>query len=150
MAMNNLAMARFLAGQWDEAAALHEKTLKLCEAKLGRDNLTSLRMMLDLAREFGVTERRNDAVPLLEEVVKRYKTRLGSDHMFTEKAMDKLAAAYFLADRFAEAEIILREMLSKIRQNHAADSREIDTLKWLGKSLARQGKYAEAEPVLGE
>jgi hypothetical protein len=62
--------------------------------------------------------------------------------------MNNLAGAYLDARRWAEAERTARECLSLRDKKSPDDWWRYHTMSQLGAALARQTKYAEAEPLL--
>ena len=65
--MANLGQNYSDAGRLDEAIALLEETLRLCQGKLGPEHATTLLSMRNLAGAYEAAGRLNDELPLCEE-----------------------------------------------------------------------------------
>jgi TolA-binding protein len=87
----------------------------------------------------------------LEESLKLCRAKLGPDHPFTLDALYNLAGVYHDQGDFARAEACLREVIVRGTSKFGADVQNVTNARyWLGLTLFKQQKAAEAEPVLRE
>ena len=148
---NNLAEAYLTARQYDEAAALHELTLRLREAKLGPDHPDTLVSLYNVANAHQAAGRTAKAVPLFEAAHKLFKSRFGDNHSNTLVSRISLTDAYESLGRWADAESLRREGLALRPKATSPDLLSLaDDLGGLGCNLLKQAKWSEAEPVLRE
>jgi hypothetical protein len=82
------------------------------------------------------------------EVLAGRRHALGSDHPDTMTASEDLALAYLSQGKFTEAEPLAREALEFNRKQQPDNWQRFRAESLLGKSLAGQKKYADAEPLL--
>ncbi len=146
ISMNNLAQAYRAAGRTIEAIELHKETLRLRREKLGADHPDTLDSMRNLAAtccDAGDTEEAK---------------RLGTELLFLrrKKDPDSVALAFDLAavaqiclvqDQFSEAEADAREGLEIFQAKIPDDWQAFNAKCLLGRSLAGQNKFDEAEPI---
>jgi hypothetical protein len=128
------------------------------KAKLGEDNPNTIWAMHNLAISYAEAGRADEAMKLREEKLRLQRNKLGSDHPDTLRSMNGLAVNYLMANRPIEAEPLAREALEWQRkrvqaaQNPIVVDNEMSQLarclSALGDSLTRNGKPADAEPLL--
>src|SRR5262249_48211681 len=88
---------------------------------------------------------------LLEEALGRARKLSGPMPPRLEWVVGALAAAYDGGGQYARSEPLHRECVELARERHQADSPRIaNALSLLGRSLLRQRRCAEAEPILRE
>jgi serine/threonine protein kinase len=147
-AMHNLADAYALKGQNDKALLLHQETVARARAKFGpQDSLTFL-CLGSLARAYTAANRPGDAVPAFEELLRLRKAQRGEDFDAPGITMN-LAVAYREAGRLEEAVPLFERLIQLRTANLGADDPRVATVQDdLGRTLVRQRKYAEAEPLL--
>ena len=148
--MNNLAAAYSMAGRSEEAIALHKSELELSKATLGPDHPATLGSMNNLAAAYTKAGRSEEAIVLHEQTLALLQAQLGADHPQTAGSMASLALSYLDAGRHAEAEKYARECLRIRQQTMPDDWRTYNTMALLGRSLAGQKAFADAEPLLLE
>jgi tetratricopeptide (TPR) repeat protein len=130
------------------AEALLTKVLEVRRRLLGPehpDTLVSLRNLGGLYRKQG---RYVEADPLLAQAVESGRRVLGVEHPFFKSYLIALGRLRMDEHRDAEAESILREALTEPGAQNVSTWNPDETRSLLGASLAAQGKYAEAEPLL--
>jgi tetratricopeptide (TPR) repeat protein len=158
--MNNVAEGYRQTGRDGEALKLREETLRRMKVKLGPDNPSTIWAMHNLAISYAEAGRAEEAMQLREEKLRLQRNKLGADHPDTLRSLNGLAVNYLMAKRSAEAEPLAREALERQRKRvQAAQSPVVidqelsqltKCLSALGDSLTRNGKPAEAEPLLRE
>jgi tetratricopeptide (TPR) repeat protein len=127
------------------------EALKRQEILLGTDHPTTLGSMIKLARAYQEAGRLDQAIPLLEKAYKRQQSVMGEGANNTLNTMNDLAGAYLEARQWSHAETLLRNCLRlRIARKKPDDWWIFLTMSQLGTALARQEKYAEAEPLLIE
>ena len=149
--MNNLALGYHDAGQIDRAIPLHQQVLKARRAKLGEyhpDTLTSMNNLAAALADKGWVDR---AVPLHEQAIEALQAKLGEDHPDPLIFQRRFARSYEKAGRYWDAEPLYRKTAEAAgRQKPRNDRFYSESLAMLGRCLIRQGKDAEAVPVLRE
>jgi serine/threonine protein kinase len=158
--MNNVAEGYRQTGRDEEALKLREETLRRMKVKLGPDNPSTIWAMHNLAISYAEAGRAEEAMQLREEKLRLQRNKLGSNHPDTLRSLNGLAVNYLMAKRSAEAEPLAREAVERQRKRvQAAQSAIVldhelsqlaRCLSALGDSLTRNGKPAEAEPLLRE
>src|SRR5262249_10084754 len=110
---------------------------------------TTHKSIANLGVNYRDAGRRREAIPLFEEVVewaRKQPERVANQFAWVRGA---LAETYEQDQQFAKAEPFRREALERARQQcGATDRRPAGPLALLGLNLLRQGKYAEAAPLL--
>jgi lipopolysaccharide biosynthesis regulator YciM len=138
----NLAVLYFDIGKLDRSIPLCEEVFQRQKTKGGPDHPLTLNAMGQLGLNYMAAGRLTEAASLLEEALERARKRPGPlppDLMWIPHA---LAETYDRAGQFAKAESICRESIQQ--------ARTLGALEHLSRSLLRQQKYAEAEPLLRE
>jgi eukaryotic-like serine/threonine-protein kinase len=148
LTMSNLAAACLANGRIDRAVSLYEEILAARKAKLTMDHQDTLKSLNALAYAYREAGRTADAIPLFEQAVALRKKKLGPDHADTLASINYLGVSYLEMKRFADAEAPLRLTLTNRQKTEPNSWRPFQTMSQLGASLAGQGKYAEAEPML--
>jgi serine/threonine protein kinase/lipopolysaccharide biosynthesis regulator YciM len=149
--MNNLATAYYDVGQVDRVIALYEQLLKVWRAKFVDDHPRTLTLMNNLALAFGEKGEVDRAIPLQEQALKGQQAKLGEDHPDTLRTQRGLARTYEKAGRSRDAEPLYRKTAAAARRQEPRNDRFCsDSLALLAHCLIRQGKHAEAVPILRE
>jgi tetratricopeptide (TPR) repeat protein len=144
--MNYLAAAYWSAKQLDKSIPLFEETLKLREAKLGRDHPDTLTTVGNLGVNYKDAGRLQEAIPLLEEA-----NRAAKHYPTLSFVGPQLLAAYAKAGENAKLANLLLERLPEVRKAVPKDSPQLaDLLAQIGMVLLQQKQGAEAEPLLRE
>jgi hypothetical protein len=147
--MRNLVSAYFHGNRFTNAVPIAEETLKLAESNLGIDDPFTLKIMHDLASSYHQARRWADALPLFQKTLNLRTSRLGPDHADTLKTMYDLAVAHMQATQFVEAEGLFRHFIT-YPAVRADSARYTDAIGFLGESVLRQGRFADAERSLRE
>jgi tetratricopeptide (TPR) repeat protein/serine/threonine protein kinase len=147
--MNNLAMAYSAAKQSERALPLMEETVRRHRANLRADDVAARRAIANLGAMYRAAGRLQEAIRLLEEVVDWARTQVPDLSIQFTLASSVLVDAYEQDGQFAKAEPLHRQSLARAqKQFGAADPRTASPLARVGLCLLRQGKYADAEPLL--
>ena len=144
--MNNLAAQYGSLKQLDKSIPLFEETLKLREAKLGRDHPDTLSTVGNLGVNYKDAGRLKEAIPLLEEAYRAAK-------MYPELQFvgPRLLDAYAKAGENAKLANLLQEQLADARKTLPKDSPQLaGTFAPIGLSLLEHKQWTEAEPLLRE
>ena len=131
-----------------EAIALFEATLKTCESKLGPDHYVTLWDRGFLATAYEALNRWAEAEGLLRETLARRRKTEKPDSPLVAGDLAQLGRNLLMQSRWTEAEPLLRESLAICEKALADDWKRYDAMSLLGGSLAGQGRYAEAEPMV--
>ncbi len=147
---NNLAAAYWRAGRLDRSVPLFEETLKLRISKLGPDHPDALLAQANLGINYRDAGRPVEGARLMEVALKRAR---GRPDALAGLAFvpPQLGAAYEAAEQFAAAEPFYRDGLELARKQFGPeDPRTAAAMATLARSLLKQEKWAEAEPLLRE
>jgi len=102
---------------------------------------------LNLAELFGKEGKYTEAQTLFNQALEGRRRVLGPDHSATIDTLGAIGELRLQQRQYSEAERLLREALSG--QNKMGESwTKYKYQALLGRSLAGQGKYGEAEPLL--
>jgi tetratricopeptide (TPR) repeat protein len=144
----NLGTIRRLEGKHDQAIAIHEQVVKSSKAKLGPMHPKTLSFMATLAGSYRAAGKHDKALPIIEEVVALSRQGKGDKSPDTASALSSLGKCLLALDRPADAEKHIREALA-IRAETGPDQWQLFMVKsQLGAALAKQKKFADAEPLL--
>ena len=128
---------------------MHERTLRLMEAKLDPGHPLTLMSRHNLAAAYQEAGRVREAIALHEPNLKYMEARLGPDNFGTLTGRHNLAVAYQQAGDEIRAEPLIRRNLAFLEKTSGPqDPRLVASLAMLGYSLLKQGKPAEAEPIV--
>ena len=125
-AMNNLANAYGVAGEFEKALVLFDQTLIQRRAMFGEDFPDTLESMSGLGNAYLVLGQPDKALPLFEIVLKKKRARVGEDYPDTLIAKNNLARTYVALGQPALA-LPLFEQVLKIRKALSGESHS-DTL----------------------
>ncbi|MBX9583407.1 MAG: tetratricopeptide repeat protein [Gemmataceae bacterium] len=146
--MNNLGYGYVMTGRVDDALPLLEGCLHRRRAKIGPDHPETLDTASTLAEVYLGRGRVGEALPLYAELVAGRRKQPGVDTPVFAGALAEISSELLAGGQFAAAEPYLRECLA-VREKVIPDAwNTFNTRSVLGGCLLRQGKPAEAEPLL--
>jgi tetratricopeptide (TPR) repeat protein/tRNA A-37 threonylcarbamoyl transferase component Bud32 len=126
---------------WREALALRRQALDPLHPDLAK-SLNNLAILLTYQGNFA------EAETLLRESLAIRRKVLGDDHPGVALALNNLVGFFQQQNNWPEAERTARECLAHRERNVPDDWLTFSTRSLLGGCLLRQGKFAEAEPLL--
>jgi tetratricopeptide (TPR) repeat protein len=147
--MGALAGSLMLLGKLDEAEPLFRKRLDASRRVLGPEHVETLIAEWYLSELLLRKSKPSEAEPIIRHALLGYRRLVGPHHPDTLDCVIALGEVLCNLDRSTEAESELRNCLTAdgnslpLNIPAAAYARSL-----LGHSLARQGKFAEAEPLL--
>ena len=146
--LNNLADLYQAMGQYDKAEPLYQRSLKIREAKLGKDHpdvAASLNNLASLYKDMGQYEK---AEPLLQRSLQIREDNLGKDHPDVAQSLDNLGTLYLIMDQDAKAEPLLQRSL-KIREDRLGKDHPYvaSSQNNLAHLYLVMGQYDKAEPL---
>jgi len=150
MYMNNLAAVYDAQGKYAQTEALYSQTLELSRRVLGPEHPNTLNTLSGFASMYQRRGKYALAEAHAAQALAGCRHTLGSEHPDTMASAADLALAYYSQGKFAESEALAREALEFNRQKQPDDWQRFRAESLLGASLARQKKFAEAEPLLLE
>ena len=146
--MNNLGVMYLAQRRYADAESLFSRVLDTQRRVLGDAHPDTLTSMLNI----GLIHLRRDeylqADGLLTRVLDERRRVLGPQHVNTLIALVTLGSLRIEQGRYQEADSLLREAVAAAETADANGWRRYQSQSVLGASLLRQGKYAEAEPLL--
>ncbi|HEV3275511.1 MAG TPA: serine/threonine-protein kinase [Terriglobia bacterium] len=146
--MGSVAAAYAAEGKYAQAEPLLRQAVDSARRVLGPEDPDSLAMASYAASMYQWQGRFGLAESYATEVLAGRRHALGSDHPDTMTASEDLALAYLSQGKFTEAEPLAREALEFNRKQQPDNWQRFRAESLLGKSLAGQKKYADAEPLL--
>ncbi len=146
--INDLACLYRAESKYAQAEPLFILTLDARKRVLGDEHPDTLNTMSDLAMLYRDQSMYAQAESLLRRVSEARRRVLGEEHPDTANALSSLAGIRFMQQRYAEAESLLREALQRQEEKIPGSWQQYDSQSLLGATLARQAKFAEAEPLL--
>ncbi|MGY1425250.1 tetratricopeptide repeat protein [Lysobacter sp. A289] len=147
--MNTLAGALRGQGRYDEAEVAYRKALVIRRKVFGEDNLLVADSLNNLANLYRDRDRPADAEPLYRQAIGIYREGVGAEHAWTATSIKNLGELFLEMDNAAAAEVQFREALRIRELTRSADHSPIaEARSLLGASLARQGQWDIAEPLL--
>jgi serine/threonine protein kinase len=135
-------------GQWAKAEEAHAKNLEVARSFLGEEHIQTLYSMNNLAECWVGQGQYDRAESLLVQTLKRKRRFFGNEHFDTLWTMAALGEVYLKQNRLDRAEELLRECLDLREKVHPRTVYSASTQSLLGRTLAGQKRYAEAEPLL--
>jgi eukaryotic-like serine/threonine-protein kinase len=137
-----------IQGQYQQAEQLYTKSLEIQSRVLGEDYRDTRGTMSNLA-ELDRLERKFDQAEQLDIKVLGIRRRLvGEKHPDTLASMNRLAAVYVEEGKYALGEALAREALTGYEETKSDVWERYNSQSLAGASLAKQRRYAEAEPLL--
>jgi eukaryotic-like serine/threonine-protein kinase len=134
--------------RYAEAEGIHRQVLEAARRGPGPKHSTTLTAMYRLANVLGDEHRYADAETLERGATETMRTTLGESHPKTLAAMNHLAYILEHEGRNAEAEQLLRGVQTVFAKSQPNEWQRFNCQSLLGSSLAGQGRYQEAEPLL--
>jgi eukaryotic-like serine/threonine-protein kinase len=135
-------------GKATEAETLYREILEARGRVLGPEHPDTLRTMYSLATLYLGQGRYADADAFLTKVIEGRRRVLGPEHPDTASALATLGQIRLEQRKYTEAESLLREALAVQQKKRPEGWERHNSESLLGASLAGQGKYGEAEPLL--
>jgi eukaryotic-like serine/threonine-protein kinase len=146
--MNDQAAMYMGQGKYAQAEAQFNKVLEVQRRTLGPENPDTLTSMSGLAEDYFDQDKYPQADELFTKVLEARRRVLGAEHPDTTNVLASLGLLRLRDQRYADAESLLREALKSQEKTGPDTWRRYNSDSMLGASLAGQGKYAEAEPLL--
>ena len=146
--MIDLAAAHAMAGRLDRCVPLFEHVIKTQEAKLGAAHPDTLASIHYLATAFELRGRWPEAERLRRDLLARRRTTSRPDDPLLAIDLAQLALDLLKESKWADAETMLRECLTIRARAIPDDWSHFNTQSALGEAVMRQGRYAEAEPLV--
>src|SRR5262249_47635852 len=144
-ALENIGNIHWVRGQHEKAIPFFEEVFKVREARLGRNDVQTLRAMAELGAGW-LRTRVNEALPLLEEV-----WRAAKKHQELEWVARYLINAYKKAKEDDKAANLIVEQVPLVRKQLPDDSPMLcNYLESTGSDLLQLKKWSQAEPLLRE
>ena len=146
--VNNLGVLYRSEGKYAEAEPLLKKGLDGRRRVLGAEHPYTLISMKDLAMLKQSQGNYTAADALFASALDSRRRVLGPAHPDTLEVMTSLAEVRLQQAQYTDAEPLLREALANYEKAASDSWQRYRCQSLLGASLAAQGKYAEAEPLL--
>jgi len=150
MSMRALGVLYRLEGRYSEADAMLTKALETQRRDLGGENPSTLGNLDDFAALRKNQGKYAEADALFASALETRRRVIGPAHPDTLNDMVSLAEVRLEEMKYADAESLLREALSSYEKTAPGSSSQYRSQSLLGASLAAQGRFAEAEPLLVE
>jgi tetratricopeptide (TPR) repeat protein len=148
ISMNNLGLLYVYQARYAEAEPLLTNTLEARQRVLGGEHADTLVSMNNLALLF-VYERKYEAAEAIYlKVVELQRRVLPAEHPRRLASINDLGGLYIKTRNYVAAEPLLREALNSRDESSATTWVHYNCQSLLGASLAGQGKYTDAEPLL--
>jgi eukaryotic-like serine/threonine-protein kinase len=136
-----------IRGKYAEAERLFTRTLEARRRVMGDEHPYTLRLMGILATLYDREHRYDEAEALLTAATSAQRRVLGDAHPETLSGLAALGRVQLEQEKYGEAEATLRQT-SELYSRAGADSwQRYNCQSLLGRSLASQKKFAEAEPL---
>lgn len=147
--MNNLASVLFSEGKLAEAEPLCRDIVQAARAVFGEEHLSTLTAMNNLGMTLQALDKLPEAADVLRRTLDGRRRILGGDHPKTATSCEHLAKVLLEEGADEDAEAFIRECL-QIRKTALPDSHWLipNTESLLGRCLAAQERFEEAEPLL--
>jgi serine/threonine protein kinase/tetratricopeptide (TPR) repeat protein len=147
----NLANTYYVQGKYAQAEKLQRERLEASRRVLGPDHPDTLFALLGLGMNLRDQSRYADAAPLLTQALEGCRRKLGPEHAATLRAMQEVAVLEDEQAKLPEAEQHYAQLLAARRRGPSPDHPQVAAVLALsGRNLVKQGKYAQAEPLLRE
>ncbi|HXJ96259.1 MAG TPA: serine/threonine-protein kinase [Terriglobia bacterium] len=146
--MRLLALNYTMSGRYAAAKALYGQVLEMSRRVLGPEHPATLYTGLAFAWMYQRAGKYALAEAYAAQAVAGYRHALGPDDPTTMNAAADLALAYLSQGKFAQCELLAREAVQADQKDRPDDWQRFRAESLLGASLARENKYAEAEPLL--
>ncbi len=137
-----------MEGRYADAEPLMTKALEAQRRRLGDQHPATLENKYDLGMLRQNEGKLAEADALFSSVLDSRRKALGVEHPDTVEAMTALAETQVKEAKYIDAEPLLRDALADYEKADADSWQRFQAQSLLGASLAGQGKFAEAEPML--
>jgi tetratricopeptide (TPR) repeat protein len=134
----------------DNATAVKhwKELLPSLRADLGENHETTLVAMSNLGYALARTRQFTEAEAMLKDTIEREIRTLGEGNMLLLQTRTNLGELYQLQGQHAKAEELLRKCLAEREKKEPNSFRLASTQSMLGRVLAQEKKFEEAEPLL--
>ena len=150
-ALSLLGEVRFGANDWPGSVAAHETALALATRTWGAESERAVHSHAAMALPLSGIGRRPEALQHISEAIRIVKAGVPPNHELAAQLLDTRAVLFVTESRLAEAERDHRGALDELALAGALESPTGIVLRGnLGFSLAQQGRWREALPVLEE
>jgi tetratricopeptide (TPR) repeat protein len=146
--MNNLAVLYGCQGKYAQAEPLFTKVLDLQRRVLGQEHPDTQNSVYNLALMYLAEGRDTQAEPLFTQGLEIRRRILGPADPDTTNVLASLGEVRLHQQRYAEAEALLSEAWKAQTKTTPEAWQQFVTQSMLGASLAAQGRFTEAEPLL--
>ena len=146
--MHNLALVYLIEGKYAEGERTEARVIDIWRKALGAENPITIRAMSNLAALEQAQNKYSEAEALWTTVLEVRRRILGPQHAETIDVMGSLADVQLQQQKYAPAEPLAREALSYWERANPDFWKRYYAQALLGASLAGQGHYTEAEPLL--
>jgi hypothetical protein len=150
LAMKHLALARGRNNHLTEAIEQMRELTALEAKSLGPTHASTLANLRNLAAMLQSARRYPESLVAAEAAYTGSVHELGADDEATLAAEETYAAALILIERLPAAEVHWRHLAEVVTRTQPDQWRAYYLRGQLAKSIARQGRHAEAEPGLRE
>ncbi|KAJ4290127.1 hypothetical protein N0V88_006634 [Collariella sp. IMI 366227] len=135
-------------GRYVVAQEMLGKARKVCEKKLGREDMATLASISMFAMVQKDRGRWEEAEKLFVRVMETRKTKLGADHPSTLTSMANLASTYRNQGRWEEAEKLEVQVMEMSKTKLGADHPStLTSMANLASTFWNQGRWEEAEKL---
>ncbi len=148
LAMNNLGVSQGGQGKFAEAEAILTQTVEAQKRTMGPEHPVTLNAMDSLAMMYNLSGRYPQSEALFRTILDGYLHVQGESSYGALITMVTLGDVYLSQDKYAEAEALMRRCLPVMERRAPQSWRRFFVQSVLGRSLAGQKKFAEAEPLL--
>ena len=146
--MNNLAVAQRAQGKYAQAEGLLHQVIEAQTRLQGPEHASTLETMDSLALVYSMSGRTAEAEAMHEKILSARRRVLGEDHPSTLLTMNTLSDLYLAEGKYRQAEGLMRISAPLSDKKIPKQWRRFQAHSLLGRSLAMQGQFAEAEPLL--
>ena len=148
LVMNNLATTYACLHRYAESEELMKLTIAAKRRTLGPQHASTLESIADFAFIYQQQGKYSSAETEAADALAGRRKALGAEHPETMASAADLALAYVSQHKFAEAEPLAREAVEFGQKKQPDDWQRFRAESLLGASLAGQGNYTDAEPLL--
>jgi Tfp pilus assembly protein PilF/predicted Ser/Thr protein kinase len=146
--MNNLGVLYRSMGKYAEAEPLCARVVEIRQRLLGPEHPDTLLSMYNLGVVFLREGKNTQAEALFSRALEVWRRVPPPGTFDLSNAVVSLGRARLELNKYAEAELLLREAVNRQEKKNPDAWERYSSQSLLGASLAGQGKYGEAEPLL--
>jgi eukaryotic-like serine/threonine-protein kinase len=146
-AFSDLARLYAALGRYAKAERLYIRTLEMRRRVSGNEHPSTLRLMGNLAELYDREGKFREEEALLTATAKAQGRVLGDSHPETLARLSALGRVQLKQGKYSEAETTLRRVVDAYRQSSPETWQRYNCESLLGRSLAGQERYTEAEPL---